>query len=157
MRLTRLATVVLTTIGITHAASAELIPDSILGSYKQPQRVCETKNGGKDPADRYTCYGTVFDTIVIQRKSQELAYVGITLQFTNGHNCGFYGIGRWRNQALIASAKEPYGDRICRVRLTFSDRDVTTNVITAEDEGWPCTDFCGTNGNLEGVTLPRAR
>jgi hypothetical protein len=133
---------------------AEAIPDSILGLYKKKVPICffAVDDSGSQVNQ---CDGFAYDTIAIQRKTQVIAYVGVTLIFQNADRCHFYGVGRWKGHTLEASARS-WDSNICRLQIAF-DRDGARIVQAGEGCG-PAKGYCAYHGTLNGAgPLPKVK
>jgi hypothetical protein len=127
-------------------ALAADFPKSILGTYVHKEPVCSGPSNG--PLE---CSGVTWNTIAIKPRNDALAYVGIDLRFRNGHSCSFYGVGRWRDKTLLASARQ-YGDRlkICRVTVTINGNRASFATHSGSCES---SAFCSANGELRDDQL----
>lgn len=123
----------------SQANADDVLPKSILGAYVKKSPVCFIDQGGSQ------CNGFVFDTIAIERKTKFTAYVGINTSGANGHGCSYHGIGRWKGDKLIVSAKPEYSEDICRIEIEFSNGSARFKEL---NEGCTVGGFCSYRGSL---------
>jgi len=125
---------------VTNFAIAADIPPDIVGTYTYKQPSCFTSLNEVG----YECDGYVLNSVEIKKRTSNTAYVGITLRAHNGHGCGFYGVGRWINDALIAKSRNGYPPNVCEVAIYF-EKDFLTYDISGDCDP---PGICSARGSL---------
>ena len=123
-------------LAISSEALAQRFPDHPIGYYRQSVPVAKNSN----------CNTPIYDSVAIKRKTSTLAYVAIdTLKCDfDADRCQYYGIGRWRDNKIIASAPGSDG-KICRITLNANG---STIKVVSIGEDCNSNDFCGWGGSL---------
>ena len=125
--------------GLARAESQTLDLRRIEGDYKV--RVHSALSGG----ERYTAD----NELRIARHGAGAAFVSVSLNFFNGHECYLSGIAAVQGRSLVYRAPgEPAFD--CRLRV-----NVDRGRITFDDEGFRCQRMtCGARGRYGGPEFP---
>jgi hypothetical protein len=135
------------------AAQTMDIPQDVFGEYVKKVPTCFYHQGEN------VCEGFHWDTIGIQAKSEEIAYVSIELETINAHGCGFRGIGRWDGERLHAIGRSkgnvakpgylpersPWG--ACKISVVVYG-DVATYYVEEDTENYCHSAFCSARGWL---------
>lgn len=92
------------------------------------------------------------DVVEIVPVAENAAYVRVSLQFYNGHDCGMSGVAQAEGGKLVyhdPSAPILKGERKCVMSLSRQGGN-----LLIDDDGNTCKDYCGVRGSLMNDTLP---
>lgn len=78
------------------------------------------------------------------------AFVRLSLEFYNGHQCALSGVATAEGRALVYhEPADGVGEGKCRLRLTHDGAR-----LGIDDDGGSCSIYCGARGTLSNISLP---
>ncbi|WP_157602436.1 hypothetical protein [Sphingomonas sp. PR090111-T3T-6A] len=78
------------------------------------------------------------------------AFVQLSLEFYNGHQCGLSGIATAEGKALVYhEPADGVAEGKCHLSLTHAGTK-----LGIDDDGGSCSVYCGARGTLSGIGLP---
>jgi hypothetical protein len=130
------------------AVAAEREPQTLLGEYKSPKKVCFP-----GPKGDWSECEDVFDSLQLSRtENQQSRNIRIQAEFvfTNGHLCSFDGAGFWNRVDRVMAFDNESG---CELVLVVAQQSLHTVVLKPDQ----CKQHCGMRGSLDGLVLHKVR
>jgi|EndMetStandDraft_4_1072995.scaffolds.fasta_scaffold154817_3 hypothetical protein len=130
------------------AVGAEREPQTFLGEYKSPKKVCFP-----GPKGDWSECEDAFDSLRLSRtENQQGRNIRIQAEFvfTNGHLCSFDGVGFWNRVDRVLAFDNESG---CELVLVVAQQRLHTVVLKPDQ----CKEHCGMRGSLDGLVLQKVR